>query len=67
MRLWLRRNDVDEYDVKYGAWRLYDIIYDDLIDGGINYDRDVKGKKRKNEESNDGACPNCKYVYYGIN
>ncbi len=30
MRLWLRRNDVDEYDVKYGAWRLYDIIYDDL-------------------------------------
>ena len=48
MRLWLRRNDIDEYDVKYGAWRLYDIIYDDLIDGGINYDRDVKGKKRKN-------------------
>lgn len=50
MRLWLRRNDIDEYDVKYGAWRLYDIIYDDLIDGGINYDRDVKGKKRKNAE-----------------
>lgn len=26
-RLWLKLNDVDEYDVKYQAWKIYQIMY----------------------------------------
>lgn len=26
-RLWLKLNDVDEYDVKYGAWKIYQKMY----------------------------------------
>ena len=26
-RLWLKINDIGEYDVKYGAWKIYQIMY----------------------------------------
>lgn len=34
-RLWLKINDIGEYDVKYGAWKIYQIMYtNNLIKGG---------------------------------
>ena len=30
-RLWLKLNDVDEYDVKYGAWKIYQKMYKDNL------------------------------------
>lgn len=30
-RLWLKRNDVDEYDVKYEAWQIYKRMYRDNL------------------------------------
>lgn len=26
-RLWIKSNDVDEYDVKYGSWKIYQKMY----------------------------------------
>lgn len=30
-RLWIKLNDVDEYDVKYGAWKIYQKMYKDNL------------------------------------
>ena len=46
-RLWLKKNDIGEYDVKYGAWKIYQIMYtNNLIQGGnlfTDYDIVKKG------------------------
>lgn len=43
MRLWLKLDDVKEYDVRYGAWMLYGALYQNngFIPSGINFDKDV--------------------------
>lgn len=44
MKIWLKIHDVKEYDVKYGAWKLYNLLYQSnaFIPDGINFDKDVK-------------------------
>lgn len=45
-RLWLKINDIDEYDVKYGAWKIYQIMHtNNLIKGGNLFtDNDIVKK-----------------------
>ena len=45
-RLWLKINDIGEYDVKYGAWKIYQIMYtNNLIKGGNLFtDNDIVKK-----------------------
>ena len=47
-RLWLKINDIGEYDVKYGAWKIYQIMYtNNLIKGGNLFtDNDIANSAR---------------------
>ena len=47
MRIWIRKNDVKEYDVKFAAWQIYKRLYTKFLKD-FNYEGDVikeeKGK-----------------------
>ncbi|MBX4262459.1 hypothetical protein KTC96_09980 [Clostridium estertheticum] len=47
MRLWLRFNDYEEYDVKFGSWQIYSHIYKDNFHDKIIYDEDVVVKEKR--------------------
>lgn len=49
MRIWIKLNDTDEYDVKFGSWKLYDILYrsNGFVPDGIDFEEDVNKDGRR--------------------